>query len=48
MDHMRSHHVREVAETIRAAGIEQRYLLPYGPDMNPIEMLWVEGKSAFA
>ena len=40
MDHMRSHHVRKVAETIRIAGIELRYLRPYSSDINPIEMLW--------
>lgn len=39
MDNMRSHHVKEVAETLHAAGIELRYLPPYSPDMNPIEML---------
>ncbi len=37
---MRSHHVREVAETLHTAGLELRYLPPYSPDMNPIEMLW--------
>ena len=29
MDNMRSHHVKEVAETLHAAGIELRYLPPY-------------------
>ena len=45
MDHMRSHYVREAAETLRAAGIELRYLPSYGPDMNPIEMLWSKAKA---
>ena len=40
MDHMRSHHVREGAETLHTVGLELRYLPPYSPDMNPIEMLW--------
>ena len=44
MDNMRSHHVKEVAETLHAAGIELRYLPPYSPDMNPIEMLWSKVK----
>ena len=34
MNNMRSHHVKEVAETLHAAGIELRYLPPYSPDMN--------------
>ena len=45
MDNMRSHHVKEVAETLHAAGIELRYLPPYSPDMNPIEMLWSKVKA---
>ena len=45
MDNMRSHHVKEVAETLHAAGIELRYLPPYSPDMNPIEMLWSKIKA---
>ena len=45
MENMRSHHVREVAEIFRAAGIELRYLPPYSPDMNPIEMLWSKVKA---
>jgi len=28
-----------------AAGIELRYLPPYSPDMNPIEMLWSKIKA---
>ena len=45
MYHMRSHYVREVAETIHAAGLELRYLLPCSPDMNPIEMLWTKANA---
>ena len=45
MDHIRSHYVREEEGTLRAAGIELRYLPPYGPDMNPIEMLWSKAKA---
>ena len=45
MDHMRSHFVREEAETLHAAGTELWYLPPYNPDMNPIEMLWSKAKA---
>ena len=45
MDNMRSHHVKEVVETLHATGIELRYLPPYSPDMNPIEMLWSKVKA---
>ena len=45
MDNMRSHHVGEVAEVLRAAGIELLYLPPYSPDMNPIEMMWSKLKA---
>ena len=31
--------------TYHAAGIELRYLPPYSPDMNPIEMLWSKVKA---
>lgn len=45
MDNMRSHHVKEVAETLYAAGIMPLYLPPYSPDLNPIEKLWSKLKS---
>lgn len=45
MDNMRSHHVKEVELTLRAAGMIPLYLPPYSPDMNPIEMLWSKLKS---
>mgnify|MGYP002708740312 CR=1 FL=1 len=47
MDHMRLHPVGEVAKTLHTAGTELRYLLPYSPDMNPIEMLWSKAKALF-
>jgi len=31
--------------TYHAAGIELRYLPPYSPDMNPLEMLWSKVKA---
>ena len=45
MDNMRSHHVKGVKETLRAAGVIPLYLPPYSPDLNPIEMMWSKMKS---
>ena len=45
MDNLRSHHVKEVKETLEKAGIHFLYLPPYSPDLNPIEMLWSKIKS---
>ena len=45
MDNLRSHHVKAVEETLRAADITPLYLPPYSPDLNPIEMLWSKLKS---
>lgn len=44
MDNLRSHHVSAVREVLEAAGIEVRYLPPYSPDLNPIEMMWSKMK----
>lgn len=38
MDNLSSHKVRGVREAIEAAGAELRYLPPYSPDLNPIEL----------
>ena len=38
MDNLSSHKVAGVREAIEAAGAELRYLPPYSPDLNPIEM----------
>jgi transposase len=38
MDNLPSHKVHGVREAIEAAGAELRYLPPYSPDFNPIEM----------
>lgn len=45
MDNMRSHHVKGVEETLRAAGAIPLYLPPYSPDLNPIEMMWSKMKA---
>lgn len=47
MDNMRSHHVKEVSETINDSGkdLTLLYLPPYSPDFNPIEMMWSKIKS---
>lgn len=38
MDNLSSHKVAGVREVIEAAGAELRYLPPYSPDFNPIEL----------
>jgi len=47
MDNMRSHHVKEVSETINGSekDLTLLYLPPYSPDFNPIEMMWSKIKS---
>lgn len=47
MDNMRSHHVKEVSETINNSekNLTLLYLPPYSPDFNPIEMMWSKIKS---
>ena len=45
MDNLGSHKVQGVAEMIHSAGVELRYLPPYSPDMNPIEMMWSKIKA---
>lgn len=38
MDNLSSHKVAGVREAIEAVGAELRYLPPYSPDLNPIEL----------
>ena len=38
MDNLSSHKVAGVGEAIESAGAELRYLPPYSPDLNPIEL----------
>jgi transposase len=44
MDNLSSHKVAGVAEAIEAAGAEVRYLPPYSPDLNPIELAFSKFK----
>ncbi len=45
MDNLSSHKRVEVREAIEAAGCELRYLPPYSPDLNPIELAFAKLKS---
>ena len=47
MDNMRSHHAKEVAETVSRSSknLTILYLPPYSPDFNPIEMMWSKIKA---
>ena len=38
MDNLASHKVAGIREAIEAVGAELRYLPPYSPDLNPIEL----------
>ena len=38
MDNLSSHKVKGVREAIESVGAEVRYLPPYSPDLNPIEL----------
>jgi transposase len=44
MDNLSSHKTRRVREAIVAAGAEVRYLPPYSPDLNPIELAFSKFK----
>jgi transposase len=44
MDNLSSHKVKGVVEAIEAAGAEVRYLPPYSPDLNPIELAFSKFK----
>lgn len=44
MDNLSSHKVKGIAEAIEAAGAEIRYLPPYSPDLNPIELAFSKFK----
>jgi transposase len=45
MDNLSSHKGPRVREMIEAAGAELRYLPPYSPDLNPIEMAFSKLKA---
>src|SRR5947208_2338981 len=44
MDNLSSHKVTGVREAIEAVGAELRYLPPYSPDLNPIELAFAKLK----
>lgn len=44
MDNLSSHKVTGIREAIEAAGAELRYLPPYSPDLNPIELAFSKFK----
>lgn len=44
MDNLSSHKVTGVHEAIEAVGAELRYLPPYSPDLNPIELAFSKFK----
>lgn len=44
MDNLSSHKVKGVAEAIESVGAEVRYLPPYSPDLNPIELAFSKFK----
>ena len=45
MDNLPAHKVAGVREAIEAAGAELRYLPPYSPDFNPIELAFAKLKA---
>ena len=45
MDNLGSHKAPGVAEAIRTAGAQVRYLPPYSPDLSPIEPFWSKIKT---
>ena len=48
MDNLPAHKVHGVRQAIEAAGASLRYLPPYSPDFNPIEMAFAKLKALFA
>jgi transposase len=44
MDNLSSHKVAGIREAIEKAGAELRYLPPYSPDLNPIELAFSKFK----
>jgi transposase len=45
LDNLAAHKVAGVEEAIRAVGASLLYLLPYSPDLNPIEQLFAKLKA---
>ena len=45
MDNLSSHKVAGIEEMIRSVGARVKYLPPYSPDMNPVELMWSKIKA---
>ncbi len=45
MDNLSSHKGCEIKEIIESTGAFVKYLPPYSPDLNPIEMMWSKVKA---
>jgi len=45
LDNLRAHQVAGVTEALAQVGAKLRYLPPYSPDYNPIELAWSKVKS---
>jgi transposase len=45
LDNLATHKVQGVESLLRAKGVELRYLPPYSPDLNPIELAFAKIKA---
>jgi len=45
MDNLSSHKVSGIAEMIQSVGAQVKFLPPYSPDFNPIELMWSKMKA---
>lgn len=45
MDNLSAHKNAETLDLLEAAGVEVRFLPPYSPELNPIEMMWSKVKN---
>ncbi len=46
MDNLSAHKSPKIDHLLQAAGAQLRYLPPYSPDFNPIELMWSKVKNA--
>ena len=45
MDNLSSHKNKQTLELLATAGVQTRFLPPYSPDLNPIELMWSKVKN---
>lgn len=45
MDNLSAHKNKQTLGLLAAAGVEIRFLPPYSPDLNPIELMWSKVKN---